>query len=161
MENSFSWHVVTGLARIIAKTRYPMCECVNRENKILNDISILFLYLWFSRAMSCTRYRSLWQLEVQRPYKICGVRRGGTVTSFYFSEGVKKRGSLSLLLPQTLIPAFQDAKRLNVEKHGEAAKLKLKFTDIQILMAAIVLSGSLVKGSLDISCERQALCQRP
>jgi hypothetical protein len=34
---------------------------------------------------------------------------------------------MSLLLSQTLVPAFQDAKRLNVEKHGESAKLKLKF----------------------------------
>jgi len=72
--------------------------------------------------MSCTRYRSLRQLEVQRPYTIVRSEemRDGNILLFL-------RGSLSLLLSQTLVPAFQDAKRLNVEKHGEAAKLKLKF----------------------------------
>jgi len=72
--------------------------------------------------MSCTRYRSLEQLEVQRPYKIVRSeeRRDGNI--LLFLRGGEEEGEfMSLLLPQTLIPAFQDAKSLNVEKHGEAA----------------------------------------
>jgi len=75
-----------------------------KQRKYNNDISILFLYGFPEPCLvPVTVPSDSWRYSDLS--RLCGVRRGGSVTSFYFSEVVKKRGSLSLLLPETLMPA--------------------------------------------------------
>jgi len=56
-----------------------MCACVYMYNKVINDIC--FPLYEVLRAMSCTLYRFLSQLEVWQPYTIvqCSEKRDGDI----------------------------------------------------------------------------------
>ena len=94
MESPVSWHMAAGLAHMYSEHPLPSV-CVNKENKLINDISVLFLYGFPEPCLvPVTVPSNSWRYSDRT--RLCGVRRGGTVTSFYFFEGVKKRGSLCL-----------------------------------------------------------------
>jgi len=68
--------------------------------------------------MSCTRYRSLRRLEIQRPYKIVRSAECANKKILFLIKGYGDEEEFMslLLLPEHLLQAFRDAKRLNIEK---------------------------------------------